>query len=373
MLNIAKDESSSSLTVIASSRVVPSVYGTSNVIPQRSGYNVSVAADPSNGGTVTGGGSVVQGGSVTLTAIPNSNYSFEGWMINGQKVSSSTNYTLTNIQSSVGVVAKFDRRYVTVNLERNNDDGGKVSGGGKIKYGESTTITAKANDGFVFTGWKEDGKIISKDASLKLKDLKEDRKIKGMFERTSHTITLYASPAEGGKVSGGGTFSINQGTTVSATPNPGYTFVGWEVNGQIVNRNATVKIDRLEEDYKCTAIFIKTGVTSFEISAGVATTGGSISPSGKRAVAQGQSITYKIVPKAGYAILAVAVDGQQVGPVDTYTFQNVQDNHTIAAAFLLTDAGKAKGSSTQTEKVQKVEKTEANIRFNRKHKCCSVR
>ncbi len=357
MLKIANDESSSQLVVYAFSVEAPSVYGTSNVTPQRSGYNVSVAADPAEGGTVTGGGAVTQGGSVTLTAIPNSNYSFEGWIRDGQKVSSSTNYTINNIQSSIGVTAKFERRYVTVNLERNNDDGGKVSGGGKIKYGDSTTITAKANDGYVFTGWKEDGKIISKDASYKLKDLKEDRKIKGMFERTSHTITLYASPAEGGKVSGGGTFAINQGTTVSATPNSGYAFVGWEVNGQIVNRNATVKIDKLEEDYKCTAIFIKTGVTTFEISAGVATTGGSISPSGKRTVAQGQNITYKIVPKSGYAILAVAVDGQQVGPVNTYTFQNVQDNHTIAAAFLLTDAGKAKGSSTQTNKVEKKQKT----------------
>ena len=360
VLSIARDESSSSLTVYAFSMDAPSVYGTSNVIPQRSGYNVSVASDPKDGGTVTGGGSVPEGGSVTLTAIPNKNYSFVGWIRDGQKVSTATNYTIDDIYSSIGVTAKFDRKYVTIDLDRNNDDGGKVSGGGKIKYGDSTTITAKANDGYVFTGWKEDGSIISKDASLKLKDCKEDRKIKGMFERTSHTITLYASPAEGGKVSGGGTFSINQGTTVTATPNSGYTFVGWEVNGQIVNRNAKVKIDRLEEDYKCTAIFIKTGITSYEISAGVATTGGSISPSGKRTVAQGQNITYTIVPKAGYAILAVAVDNVQVGPVSSYTFSNVQSNHTIAAAFLLTDAGKAKGASTQSTKVEKKQKTPEN-------------
>ena len=61
--------------------------------------------------------------------------------------------------------------------------------------------------------------------------------------------------------------------------------MGWEVNGQIVNRDATVKVNRLEEDYKCTAVFLKTGVATYEISAGVATTGGSISPSGKSVVA----------------------------------------------------------------------------------------
>lgn len=364
MLTIASDETSTGLVVYAFSQAAPSVYGTSNVTPKKGGFNVSVAADPAEGGTVTGGGSVVQGGDVNLTAIPNSNYTFVGWIRDGKTVSTATNYKITNVQSSFGVTAKFDRKYVTVTLKRNNEDGGKVSGGGKIRYGENTTITAKAHNGYVFTGWKEDGKIISKDASYKLKNLKEDREIKGMFERTSHTITLAANPAEGGTVSGGGTFKINEGTTVKAVPNSGYSFVGWEVNGQIVNRNATVKIDKLEEDYQCTAIFVKTGISTFEISAGVATTGGSISPSGKRVVAQGQNITYTITPKAGYAILAVAVDNQQIGAVNSYTFSNVQGNHTIAAAFLLTDAGKAKasasGKTTQTQKVQKVDRTAAN-------------
>nr|MCR5748053.1 hypothetical protein [Lachnospiraceae bacterium] len=124
------------------------------------------------------------------------------------------------------------------------------------------------------------------------------------------------------------------------------------------------KITKLESDYNCTAIFVKTGVSVYQISAGVATTGGSISPTGVVSVAQGNSITYKITPKSGYAILAVAVDGAQVGPVNSYTFSNVQGNHQIAAAFLLTDAGKAAaaaaGKTTQTKKVEKVEKTPEN-------------
>ena len=364
LLSIAGDETSTSLKVIAFSEEEPSVYGAARVTPQRSGFNISVAADPKNGGSVTGGGSVIQGGSVVLTAVPNSNFTFKGWYYDGDKISSSTNLTVDDVQTSMGFVAKFARKYVTVDLDRNDSDGGKVSGGGKIKYGENTTITAKANSGYVFTGWKEDGDIISKDASYKLKEVKEDRKIKAMFEKTSHTLSVTARPVEGGNVSGGGTFSINQGTTIKAVPNNGYTFVGWEVNGQIVNRDATVKVNRLEEDYKCTAVFLKTGVATYEISAGVATTGGSISPSGRSVVAQGQNITYTIIPKSGYAVLAVAVDGAQIGPVTSYTFSNVQGNHTIAAAFVLTDAGKAKaeknGTQTQEKKVQKIEKTEAN-------------
>ena len=364
ILTIAENENSSQLTVIATSVANTSKKGYATVYTQKSGYNVSVSASPGEGGNVTGGGAVKAGGSVTVSAVPNKNYYFVGWIVNDKKVSTSTNYTINNVQSNMSVKAKFERNYVTVKVERNTDDGGTVAGGGKINYGDSTTISAKAYSGYVFTGWKEDGKIISRDASLKLKDLRDDRKITAIFDRTSHTLTLSARPAEGGTVSGGGTFAINQGTTVTAKPASGYSFVGWEVNGQIVNRDATVKIDRLEQDYSCTAVFIKTGVTTYEISAGVATTGGSISPSGKAAVAQGSNVTYKITPKSGYAILAVAVDNVQVGPVNSYTFSNVQGNHAIAAAFVLTDAGKAKaqaaGKQVQDKKVEKIEKTETN-------------
>ncbi len=363
-LSLASDETSGQITVIATSRADSSKRGTATVSTQKGGYNVSASADPAKGGSVTGGGAVTQGGSVTLSAIPNSNYYFAGWVINGRTVSTATNYTISNIQSNLSVTAKFERNYVTVDLKRNNEDGGTVAGGGKIIYGDNTTITAKAYSGYVFTGWKEDGKIISRDASYKLKNVKSDRKITAVFDKTSHTITLSASPAEGGTVTGGGTFAINQGTTVKATPASGYSFIGWQVNGQIVNRDATVKIDRLEADYNCTAIFIKTGVSTYEISAGVATTGGSISPSGMATVAQGSNVTYKITPKSGYAILAVAVDGVQVGPVSSYTFSNIQGNHTIAAAFLLTDAAKASaaasGQTVQQQKVQKVDKTATN-------------
>jgi hypothetical protein len=363
-LYISSDESSPEIKVYAVSMADSSKRGSATVSTQRGGYNVNAYADPAYGGAVTGGGAVTQGGSVTLSAIPNKNYYFAGWIQNGRTVSTATNYTISNVQSNLNVAARFERNYVTVDLRRNTDDGGTVAGGGKVTYGDSTTISAKAYSGYVFTGWKENGKIISRDASLKLRDLKEDRKITAIFEKTSHTLTLYASPAEGGTVTGGGTFAINQGTVAKAVPASGYSFVGWEINGQIVNRDATVKIDRLEADYTCTAIFMKTGVSVYEISSGVATTGGSISPAGVRSVAQGADVTYKITPKSGFAILAVAVDGVQVGPVSSYTFSNVQGNHTIAAAFLMTDAGKANvvasGQKVPDKKVEKLTKTESN-------------
>ena len=67
--------------------------------------------------------------------------------------------------------------------------------------------------------------------------------------------------------------------------------------------------------------------------------GGLITPSGTVSVIQGNSLTFSIQPSAGYSIGAVTVDGHSVGAVPTYTFSNVQAQHTIAASFAAVSTG----------------------------------
>ena len=64
--------------------------------------------------------------------------------------------------------------------------------------------------------------------------------------------------------------------------------------------------------------------------------GGSITPTGAVSVKEGASQTFAIAAQEGYAIADVLVDGQSVGAVDSYTFENVTANHTIAALFTKT-------------------------------------
>jgi len=61
--------------------------------------------------------------------------------------------------------------------------------------------------------------------------------------------------------------------------------------------------------------------------------GGTISPSGSVIVTQGSNKTFTITPNAGYLIAALTVNGSAVTPASTYTFTNVQQNHTIRADF----------------------------------------
>ena len=60
---------------------------------------------------------------------------------------------------------------------------------------------------------------------------------------------------------------------------------------------------------------------------------GTISPSGETLVKKGTSKTFTITPAAGYQVENVVVDGTNMGPLTSYTFERVGKDHTISATF----------------------------------------
>ncbi len=64
-------------------------------------------------------------------------------------------------------------------------------------------------------------------------------------------------------------------------------------------------------------------------------TGGSINPNGAVGVTYGSDQSFTITPNTGFYIADVSVDGSSVGPVNTYTFNDVQVDNTINASFAI--------------------------------------
>ena len=62
--------------------------------------------------------------------------------------------------------------------------------------------------------------------------------------------------------------------------------------------------------------------------------GETISPIGSIAVAEGDSQTFTIIPDGCHIINEVLVDGLSIGSIDTYTFTDVQQDHTLSASFV---------------------------------------
>ncbi|MDR3570565.1 MAG: hypothetical protein P4L43_21275 [Syntrophobacteraceae bacterium] len=135
------------------------------------------------------------------------------------------------------------------------------------------------------------------------------------------------TPAGVSSVAGGGS------QTYSIVPNPGYQIALLEVDGQQVSPTATYTFSNVTSCHTISVTFSPVNSpVNFTISA-QSQAGGAISPSGPVSVAPGANQTYTISPAANYAIATVTVDGASVGAVSSYTFNGVESNHTIAAAF----------------------------------------
>ena len=58
------------------------------------------------------------------------------------------------------------------------------------------------------------------------------------------------------------------------------------------------------------------------------------SSSGDISVSQGNDHSFTFTPNKGYTIFDVKIDGKSIGAVDTYTFENIDANHTIEVIFV---------------------------------------
>ena len=121
--------------------------------------NVTVTANPEEGGTVEGTGTYDYGATATVTATAMGDYTFINWTENGSIVSTSSTYSFT-VTANRNLVANFSLPlYITVTA--NPAEGGTVSGAGLYDYGSSATITATANEGYVFSRWTLNGTVVS--------------------------------------------------------------------------------------------------------------------------------------------------------------------------------------------------------------------
>ena len=205
---------------------------------QGSTYTVSVSANPSEGGTVSGSGTYVGDASCTVAATANEGYVFVNWTEAGTTVSTDAEYTF-NVAANRDLVANFAEAAsvtYTITATANPTAGGTVEGGGTYSHGAECTLTATANEGYAFNGWIKDGMQVSTDASYTF-SVTEDAAYEAVFVRT-YTITATADPEDSGSIIGSGTYNEGESCELEAVPASGYTFVNWTENEEVVSTDA---------------------------------------------------------------------------------------------------------------------------------------
>lgn len=170
---------------------------------------------------------------------------FKGWVVRRRfKTSSDTSET-----------------YYTISVKASPTGGGTVSGGGRYPEGSVGNISATPNTNYRFVRWQDADGNQFQNPTIQVA-WTGNNTYTAYFEYgvTQYTVTLLASPTNGGTVSGGGTYEAGAKKFVSASPNQGYIFERWSDGEVTLERMVTWDANKT-----LTAYFIQNTVVSGNI------------------------------------------------------------------------------------------------------------
>ena len=312
-----------------------------NFQAQTQSYNITVSANPTNGGSVTGGGSYSQGASCTVHATANSGFTFTNWTENGSVVSTQANYTFT-VNGNRTLVANFQAQpqNYTISVSANPTNAGTVSGGGTFQQGQTCTVHATPATNYTFVRWTENGNQVSTNANYTF-TVNGNRNLVAQFQGQSCYIATTSNPSNGGTTSGNGLYHFGETCTVTATPATGYEFVNWTDNGSVASTEAAYTFT-VESGRNLVANF---AVQTFQITAtvepaegGTATGGGTYN--------YGDVVTIEVDTNEDWAFLNWTENGSVVSEEKSFTFTALENRHFVANLEYTEGVGEQNGSQT---------------------------
>ncbi|WP_367357761.1 InlB B-repeat-containing protein, partial [Mesotoga sp.] len=137
--------------------------------------------------TVIGQGSVVRdpdrekythGEVVKLTAVPSTGWNFNCW--SGDYEGSEDTIDLL-LDSDKNVIVWFSEKRYFVEAIAEPLEGGLVTGDGSYGHGEEVVLVAEANDCYMFSGWYEDGLLVSETSEYRFQ-VTDERRLEARFE-----------------------------------------------------------------------------------------------------------------------------------------------------------------------------------------------
>ncbi len=156
---------------------------------------------------------------------------------NTTKDMSGTQYRCVVTGSGVSVISSVATLMVnalttyTINATANPAEGGTVTvNGGEtsatVTEGSEATLTATVNEGWRFAGWMENGQLVSNETTYTI-TANGNRTLTAEFEKV-YNVTVN-STAGGTATADKTTAAAGETVTLTATPNSGYHFAGWNV------------------------------------------------------------------------------------------------------------------------------------------------
>ena len=205
----------------------------------RNSYTVTTSTENTKGGSVTSGTTKIYGNEITVTATVKAGYTWLGWYDGASLVSSDRAYTFMPTRN-ISLIAKWsankDTFYTVEYYHQNIDNNDYSLVHSDILTGTTDTLAkATINNYPHFTYYAA---ISNASGNI---DGEGDAVLKIYYTRNSYTVTTRAMNAKAGSVTSGSAYRYGKSITVTATTNPGYTFLGWYAGNTLVCETASYK------------------------------------------------------------------------------------------------------------------------------------
>jgi hypothetical protein len=302
-------------------------------------YTITATANVNGSISPAGTISVVAGGSQTLTITPDPGYQVRSVIVDGANKGAVMSYTFSSVQANHTIAAYFKAVTYTITATAEADGAISSPGVNTVNPGSSMTFTIKPSAGYHVVDVLVDGVSQGAVTSYTFTNVTASHTITATFTQNEWFI-IDASAGANGSISPSGRGSVLGGTNwkFTITPAAGYRVADVTIDG--VSKGALTSytfysvqaVHTISASFTLDVYTITASVTNWDYSVpvnGNITVNGSALPSAT--VNAGASITCAITPNAGHKVYSVLVDGAQKSGITSYTFTNVQANHTIAA------------------------------------------
>ncbi len=287
-----------------------------------------VEATQTEGGAITETGIYNCGTDVVYNITPAACYQIADVMVDGASVGAVTSYTFSAIDADHTITATFEMDTYTITATAG--EGGAITATNTFNCGETPTYTITPDEGYFVEDVTVDGVSAGAVETYTFSALNADHTIDATFGQYTFNITVGAG--EGVEIDVNvDPENVAYGTdvTYTFTADECYEIVDIFVDGESVGAADSYTLYNVTENHVVT---VETAILTYTITA-TATGNGTIAPAGETNVDCGGAQFYTITPAAGYVISDVTVDGESVGAVNSYNFENVTEDHSIEVIF----------------------------------------
>jgi hypothetical protein len=319
--------------------------------PQQQAVRYTLAANrlPEAGGIVTptNQADIAAGTQINITAAAAEGYAFVNWTAvpeEGSQIANANSAATTITMNANTIVTANFRLVYSLTVSRAQETGGTVNSiPPKLTAGIPVRITATPASGYDFVDWTvESGEahFADKNSASTAVAISSDAKIIANFRKQIYTLTVNATPAEGGAVSPAAVKdSIFWGTQieVKAAAAEGYRFVNWSLvsgrGSQIADARATTATVTVNAATTVTANFqpIYTLTAHRDPQ-----TGGTVTPAIQSGITAGTPVDISARAATGYIFVNWAVlggDARLANANSEKTTITMRSNAVVAANF----------------------------------------